>query len=62
MSSLSQIGLACSPRQQQAEAHLLPWCCIASFKHIIKTVDVLAEVKSARMANNKTMLKGLNDH
>ena len=40
--SCSEVGLECSPRSQQEDAMLLPWCCIAAFAHILKTFEAIA--------------------
>ncbi len=37
-----QVGLKCSPRSQQSDAILLPWCCLANFVFILNKVDAIA--------------------
>ena len=41
---LSQVGLECSPRSQQTDAHLLPWCCIDAYAHILRELESAAQV------------------
>ncbi len=43
-SNTNQVGLSCDVRGLQSSAHLLPWCCLASYVHILASLEHAAQV------------------
>ena len=43
-SHTNQVGMSCDVRGLQSSAHLLPWCCLASYVHILASLEHAAQV------------------